>query len=61
MISVVEKIEEGQVGKMTVVGGGEIRQMEGSEVTDALQGQVGPDFSYEGEREQLQSLGREIT
>lgn len=46
---------------MTVVGGGEVRQMEGSEVTDALQGQVGPDFSYEGERKQLQSLGREIT
>lgn len=61
MISVVEKIEEGQAGKMTAVGRCEVRQMEGCDVTEAVQGQVGPDFSYEGERKQLQSLGREIT
>lgn len=32
-----------------------------SEVTEAVQGQIGSDFSYEGERKQLQSLGREST
>ena len=36
-------------------------QGKGDEVREAMQGQTGPGVSYEGERKQLQRLGREIT
>lgn len=36
-------------------------QREEDKIREAMQGQTGPGFFYEGERKQLQSLVREIT